>query len=141
MENILPNLNIKRLCSAGGRKKKVSGWCCSGEKKPKFPCLCLGQNVFCAECDVLPPSVEASVVRCSRLTWTPPPQGSSSSRNDRPHQAGDDGVTGNLLLSDRPCHTLKHSCLLKDFLHPGAPSAQASFSRYFCVFRDTEKSR
>lgn len=89
----------------------------AGEKN-KIPVFCVWVR-FCSvqQADVLPPSVKASVVLCSRLTWTPPPQGSSSGRNDISHQAGEDGVTGNLLLSDRPCHRLKHSCLLKDFLH------------------------
>lgn len=124
MENILLNLILIWLCCKNAQCMSVSGWSCNGEKKKKNSC-----GVFCVcvrvrlcsvqRADVLPPSVEASVVLCSRLTWTrtPPPQGSSSSRNDISHQAGEDGVTGNLLLSDRPCHRLTHSWLLKDLLH------------------------
>lgn len=116
--NLLANLTVKRPRSAEKTLTSVSAWSCSGGRgKDKIP---------------PPPKhpVEASVVLSSRLTWTPPPRGLSSGiRNDISHQAGEDGVTrANLLLSDRPCHRLKHSCLVKD-----APSPQST------VFSDSRR--
>lgn len=104
--NLLANLTVKRPHSAEKTLTSVSAWSCSGGwGKDKIPPNTLSKHLLCS-----PPGSPGRHLPGGR---------SSGIRNDISHQAGEDGVTrANLLLSDQPCHRLKHSCLVKDVPSP-----------------------
>lgn len=61
MENILPNLNINRLCSAEKAVcTSVSGWCCCGGRKKQIPVFCVWVR-FCSVQGWRPSSLRRSI--------------------------------------------------------------------------------